>query len=284
MLCEPRSLLLSYLERLGFRNNLAKSSLPSSQKISFLGAVFDSVLIRAWLSPECSLKIQLWHLGGPPGFTSWEWIWDGSPESGHDGCLQHGLRCPGAQSFSARPERPLRLGPVRQHDGGRLHKPPRRPEVAPSEKIGETPPPLGTYSEGSSHARQAEPGCGHAVPELGDSRGLETSPPDRDPGISSPRQGAQSGTPSWSYRAFMCGPLIGGFRPIAECAKYHFGEQLDDGWTLSTLKVSVDKQLLHLLCPFTLRQVPLPIIPLSRAPTVVGIRIGTPSLGPLLCL
>lgn len=42
-LCAHRSLLLSYLERLGFRINLAKSLLPPSQKISFLGAVFDSV-------------------------------------------------------------------------------------------------------------------------------------------------------------------------------------------------------------------------------------------------
>lgn len=41
-LCAHRSLLLSHLESLGFRIKLSKSLLSPSQRISFLGAVFDS--------------------------------------------------------------------------------------------------------------------------------------------------------------------------------------------------------------------------------------------------
>lgn len=156
-------------------------------------------------------------------------------ESGHNGCIQHGLGCPvqwqagvlhlvrseaplphqlsgydggapGAQSFSARPERPLQLGPVGQHDGGRLHKPPRRPEVTPlllwAHKV--------TAVHVAGRLNQGLDMLSRSWVTPGDWR-------------LHPQQGAQSGTPSWSYRAFMCGLSTGAFAPIAECAKYHFG-------------------------------------------------------------
>ncbi len=51
-------LLLSHIECLGLRVNFAKSSLSPSQRTSFLGAVFDSVHIRAVVAPERALAIQ----------------------------------------------------------------------------------------------------------------------------------------------------------------------------------------------------------------------------------
>ncbi len=50
-LISHRSLLLSHLKCLGLRVNFAKSSLSPSQWASFLGAVFDSVHMRAIVAP-----------------------------------------------------------------------------------------------------------------------------------------------------------------------------------------------------------------------------------------
>ncbi|KAL0152776.1 hypothetical protein M9458_052499 [Cirrhinus mrigala] len=53
-----RSLLLSHLECLGLKVNLAKSALHPSRRISFLGAVFDSTQMRAIVVPDRALAIQ----------------------------------------------------------------------------------------------------------------------------------------------------------------------------------------------------------------------------------
>ena len=53
-----RSMLLSHFECLGLRVNFAKSSLLPSQRITFLGAVFDSANMRAVISPERALVLQ----------------------------------------------------------------------------------------------------------------------------------------------------------------------------------------------------------------------------------
>ncbi len=53
-----RALLLSHLERLGLRVNFAKSVLSPSQRISFLGTVFNSTQMRAVVVPECALAMQ----------------------------------------------------------------------------------------------------------------------------------------------------------------------------------------------------------------------------------
>ncbi len=51
-----RFVLLSHLDCLGL--NFAKSTLSSSQQISFLGTVIDSARMRAVVTPECALAIQ----------------------------------------------------------------------------------------------------------------------------------------------------------------------------------------------------------------------------------
>ncbi len=53
-----RSLLLSHLECLGLRVNLAKSALSPSQRISLLGTVFKSVQMRDAVTPESAPSIQ----------------------------------------------------------------------------------------------------------------------------------------------------------------------------------------------------------------------------------
>ncbi len=53
-----RALLLSHLECLGLRVNFAKSPLSPSQRVSFLGTVFDSIQMRAVVTTECALAIQ----------------------------------------------------------------------------------------------------------------------------------------------------------------------------------------------------------------------------------
>ncbi|KAL0200336.1 hypothetical protein M9458_003523, partial [Cirrhinus mrigala] len=57
-LLSHRSLLLSHLECLGLKVNLAKSALHPSRRISFLGAVFDSTQMRAIVAPDRALAIQ----------------------------------------------------------------------------------------------------------------------------------------------------------------------------------------------------------------------------------
>ncbi len=53
-----RSLLLSHLECLGLRVNLAKSALSPSQRILLLGTVFKSVQMRDAVTPESAPSIQ----------------------------------------------------------------------------------------------------------------------------------------------------------------------------------------------------------------------------------
>ncbi|KAI2662214.1 ORF V: Enzymatic polyprotein [Labeo rohita] len=57
-LLSHRALLLSHLECLGLRVNLAKSVLHPSRQISFLGAIFDSTHLRATVVPERALAIR----------------------------------------------------------------------------------------------------------------------------------------------------------------------------------------------------------------------------------
>ncbi|KAL0176731.1 hypothetical protein M9458_029061, partial [Cirrhinus mrigala] len=57
-LLSHRSLLLSHLECLGLKVNLAKSALHPSRRILFLGAVFDSTQMRAIVAPDRALAIQ----------------------------------------------------------------------------------------------------------------------------------------------------------------------------------------------------------------------------------
>ncbi|KAI2664125.1 ORF V: Enzymatic polyprotein [Labeo rohita] len=57
-LLSHRALLLSHLECLGLRVNLAKSVLHPSRQISFLGAIFDSTQLRAMVVPERALAIR----------------------------------------------------------------------------------------------------------------------------------------------------------------------------------------------------------------------------------
>ncbi|KAI2646209.1 ORF V: Enzymatic polyprotein [Labeo rohita] len=52
------SLLLSHLECLGLKVNLAKSALHPSRRILFLGAVFDSTQMRAIVVPDQALAMQ----------------------------------------------------------------------------------------------------------------------------------------------------------------------------------------------------------------------------------
>ncbi|KAL0159398.1 hypothetical protein M9458_043123, partial [Cirrhinus mrigala] len=58
-LLSHRSLLLSHLECLGLKINLAKSTLHPSRRISFLGAFFDLTQMRAIVS-----QIELWQYSG----------------------------------------------------------------------------------------------------------------------------------------------------------------------------------------------------------------------------
>ncbi len=57
-LLSNKTLILSHLERLGFRVNFAKSALSPSQRVSFLGTVLDSAHMRAVIAPERALAIQ----------------------------------------------------------------------------------------------------------------------------------------------------------------------------------------------------------------------------------
>ncbi|KAL0180346.1 hypothetical protein M9458_025788 [Cirrhinus mrigala] len=72
-LLSHRSFLLSHLDCLGLRVNFAKSALPPSQWISFLGTVLDSTLMRAVVMPEHALAIQQlaasFKIGASKGFS-----------------------------------------------------------------------------------------------------------------------------------------------------------------------------------------------------------------------
>ncbi|KAI2657456.1 Protein P [Labeo rohita] len=58
-----RSFLLSHLECLGLRVSFAKSALSPSQRISFLGAVFNSAQMRVTVTPEHCTANQLLATG-----------------------------------------------------------------------------------------------------------------------------------------------------------------------------------------------------------------------------
>ncbi len=57
-LIAQRSLLLSHLECLGLKFNLAKSCLSPGQRVVFLGTIINSIQMWAWDMPERSLTIQ----------------------------------------------------------------------------------------------------------------------------------------------------------------------------------------------------------------------------------
>ncbi len=70
VLASHRTLLLSHLDCLGLRVNIAKSLLSPSQRVSFLGTVIDSVQMTATVSVERATTIQ-YHAASFKEGTAW---------------------------------------------------------------------------------------------------------------------------------------------------------------------------------------------------------------------
>ncbi len=110
-------------------------------------------------------------------------------------------------------------GPVRQHDGGSLHQPPRRSQVLSSLQDGSTPPIVGTeqtpLAKSGSCARQFEPRCGHAVQRQCSSGGMDFNPQNGSENLIC--------LPDGSCGAFIFEASTGAYAAPNESKQQHFG-------------------------------------------------------------